>query len=243
MMAQTYCYCGLATGVYGKLMEQCAASSREAGVYSEFHVLSDQALVGCESYDAMADNLNNPFFILPYLKAAISKLPFESFIWLHADTTFKHFPRDILGLLKKSPIHLPLRTPGPAGDKMEFEGQPASRYLELVREAGVRNDCYLPVPGLFIIRKTGIEIIYELACEFLQRCQREDVRFSQTAALGFAMQMVCGNPAPHLIDRQKVFGVAGEKSGGNAIVHQSVSRLERVPCADSLYENSTFQAV
>ncbi len=48
-MSAKYCYWSVATGEYGALMEECVRTARAAGVFKEFHVLTDRPLAGCAS--------------------------------------------------------------------------------------------------------------------------------------------------------------------------------------------------
>jgi hypothetical protein len=105
---QRYCYWSVATEHYAALMERCVASARRSGVFKEFHVFSDRPLEGCECYDAEAVEKTDGMFKLIYLKAGMSKLLFDYFIWIDADSCFVRNPRDVLSCLGRSPIHVPL---------------------------------------------------------------------------------------------------------------------------------------
>src|SRR6267154_2778212 len=107
-MRQRYCYWSVCDGSYAYLMKKCVASARRAGVFKEFHVLTDNPIEGCECYDAQTIEKRDQFFKLIYLKAAISKLLFDYFIWIDADTWFVRNPKNVLDSLGKSPIHVPL---------------------------------------------------------------------------------------------------------------------------------------
>lgn len=109
-MSQRYCYWSVATGPYSQLMEQCVASARRSGVFKEFHVLTDREIKGCECYDAQTVDMADGMFKLIYLKAGMTKLLFDYFIWMDADSVFVQNPRNVLECLGKSPIHVPLAT-------------------------------------------------------------------------------------------------------------------------------------
>ncbi len=91
-MKPSYCYWSVADGDYGALMERCVRSAREAGVFKEFHVLTDRPLEGCECYDAYQIEKENGLFKLHYLKAGMSRLNFDYFVWIDADTLFARNP-------------------------------------------------------------------------------------------------------------------------------------------------------
>src|SRR5713226_6628179 len=103
-----YCFWSVCDGAYGAMMENCVRTARRAGVFKEFHVFSDRSLAGCESFDAYKFEKAGGLFKLDYLKVGMSRLNFDYFVWLDADTVFTRNPIDLLGPLGKSPMHIPL---------------------------------------------------------------------------------------------------------------------------------------
>jgi hypothetical protein len=89
-------------------MERCVQSARAAGVFKPFHILTDRPIGGCECYDAFQCDKAHGLFKLHYLKAGMTRLSFDYFVWIDADTIFLRNPRDVLGALSRSPIHVPL---------------------------------------------------------------------------------------------------------------------------------------
>src|SRR5713226_289930 len=90
------------------MMEHCVGTARHAGVFKEFHVLCDRPLEGCECYDAYKLEKTHGLFKLHYLKVGMTRLSFDYFIWLDADTVFVRNPVNILDALGKCPLHVPL---------------------------------------------------------------------------------------------------------------------------------------
>src|SRR5205823_1053052 len=107
-MKSGYCYWSVCDGAYGAMMEYCVRSAREAGVFKEFHVLTDRPLTSCECYDSYQSEKTGGLFKLHYLKAGISRLNIDYYVWVDADSAFVRNPIDLLGPLGKSPIHVPL---------------------------------------------------------------------------------------------------------------------------------------
>ena len=105
-MKSGYCYWSVCDGAYGAMMEYCIRSARQAGVFKEFHVLTDRPLEGCACYDAYQFEKEHGLFKLHYLKVGMSRLNFDYFVWLDADTVFVSNPIDLLSPLGKSPIHV-----------------------------------------------------------------------------------------------------------------------------------------
>jgi len=107
-MKPLYCYWSVCDGEYGSMMEHCVRSARRAGVFTPFHVLCDRVLDGCECYDAFRIEKADGLFKLHYLKAGMSRLNYEYFVWLDADSLFLRKPVDILSALCRAPLHVPL---------------------------------------------------------------------------------------------------------------------------------------
>lgn len=265
----TYCYWSVATGPYVGLMERCVASARSAGVFKEFHVLTDRPIQGAESYEAYEVELTDKLFKLVYLKAAISKLNFEYYVWVDADTVFRRNPRNLLACLGRSPIHVPLeinlsaliadadgrRSPnGGAASAAPATGQPgvgqSSRAtgmspfgcadndgeaasgaadvdavharlhglsirdcVELFVAAGVSNPVYWSQSAFWIIRRSAIERVCELALHFRAFARERGITVDATAGLSYAMQMLCADPAKHeLSDRPDLWASAAGRA-------------------------------
>lgn len=135
-MRQRYCYWSVCDGPYAALMRQCVQSARRAGVFKEFHVLTDRPVEDCECYDAMEIEKTDQLFKLIYLKAGIAKLLFDYFVWIDADSWFVRNPTIVPDCPGKSPIHVPLTTnlsglreekplPGSRGGRRPFPSRSA----------------------------------------------------------------------------------------------------------------------
>src|SRR2546427_8208447 len=139
-MSKRYCYWSLGTGPYARLLERCVASARASGVFKEFHVLTDRAIAGCECYDAQQVETTSGLYQLIYLKAGISKLLFDYFIWIDADSWFVRNPKNVLDCLGKSPIHVPLATDLSALEETKLlNGISTRQFADLMVKAGVFN--------------------------------------------------------------------------------------------------------
>jgi len=204
-MRQRYCYWSVCDGPYAALMEQCVASARRAGVCKEFHVLTDRPVEGCECYDAQTLDKADGLFKLVYLKAGISKLLFDYFVWIDADSWFTRSPWDLLGCLGKAPMHLTLATPVsalPQDQRVHEDGWTAEQYRERMMKAGVFNPVYLSVPSFWIVHHDVIDRVCDLAQHFGRTAKQEGFRYEFNAAISYAAQMLCGDPAEHCWNRR-----------------------------------------
>ncbi len=202
-MEAKYCYWSVATGPYAAWMERCAASAQAAGVSKEFHVLADQEIAGCECYDAMDVDLRDGMARFVYLKAAISKLHFDHYVWVDADTVFTRNPDRLLGTLGRGPIHVPL------GERVDHLPEDASlrglspvRYHELMRKAGVYNQIHASRSAFWIVKRAAVDVVCELAKHHYAITKTCGEAPHGDAALGYAMQMLCGDPQAHLASRR-----------------------------------------
>jgi hypothetical protein len=195
-------------------MENCARTARAAGVFKEFHVLADRPLEGCECYDAYQCDKAQGLFKLHYLKVGMSRLNFEFFIWLDADSVFVHNPVDILGVLGRSPIHVPLELNlANLPQDAEYKGISCFKVRDLLVDAGVLNQPYLSHSAFWIVRRDAIDAVYDLAFQFVSRCRDSGVKVGVDAALGYAMQLLCADPEAHLLTKHPDVW-AGDEAGG-----------------------------
>ena len=199
-MAAKYCYWSVATEGYGCLMANCVRSARAAGVFKEFHVLTDRPLEGCECYDAMQCDKAHGLFKLHYLKVGMSRLTFDYFIWLDADTVFVRNPTNILDLLSRSPLHVPLEVNLSALEQDgPWRGVSAFALRDLFRREGVMNQVYLSQSAFWIIHREAIETVYDLALGFWHKGKEAGLLLDVSAALGYAMQILCADAQKHLL--------------------------------------------
>ncbi len=182
------------------MMEHCVGTARLAGVFKEFHVLCDRPLAGCECYDAYKLEKTHGLFKLHYLKVGMSRLSFDFFVWLDADTVFVRNPVDLLGPLGKSPIHVPLEANVSAFDEdCLWKGTPLARLRELWRQQGVANQLYASQSAFWIVHHDAIETVYDLAMGFWNKANHSGLTVDVSGALGYAMQMLCADPEAHLL--------------------------------------------
>lgn len=219
-MTEPYCFWSIATGLYADRMKQCVASARNAGVFRKFVVFSEAPIEDCECYDAAGFANAGPCFRLVYLKAGISRLPFEYVVWIDADSGFTRHPRGLIAALGKSPIHVPLaQRCRDLPDTARIGPMPVRAYETLMHEAGVYNEVYSSRCGFFILRRSAIETVWLLTQELTDKCKARGIAIDDGLALGYAMQMLCADPASHtLAARPDLWGEAGdgEWGGGDA---------------------------
>src|SRR5260370_42500218 len=103
-MSARYCYWSVCDGPYGAMMAHCVRTARAAGVFKEFHVLTDRPIEGCECYDVMQCDKAHGMFKLHYLKAGMSRLPFDYFIWIDGERVFCATPVHVISPLGGAPI-------------------------------------------------------------------------------------------------------------------------------------------
>lgn len=222
-MRPRYCYWSVADGPYAALLQDCVRSARSCGVFKEFHVLTDRALEDCECYDCYQFEKDNGLFKLHFLKVGITRLNFDYFIWLDADSIFHRNPLDPLSVLGRSPLHIPLRLKlAEAEENQSDHGVPLEALRELYRDQGVVNDAYLSDSAFWLVHHDVIEPAYDLALQFWHRGKECGLALDVSHALGYAMQILCADPEGHQVSRHpEVWGAAGNNGNGAgpAIVH------------------------
>jgi hypothetical protein len=210
-MRPRYSYWSVATGEYAALLEHCVRTARAAGVFKEFHALTDRPLEGCECYDAYECDKAHGLFKLHYLKVGMSRLNFDYFVWLDADTVFVRNPVDLLGALGKSPIHVPLEVDLSTLDAGHIrQGAPVARLRELFKAEGLMDPLYVSGSAFWIVHHDAIETVYDLALGFWHKAKAAGLSVKISAALGYAMQLLCADPEAHrLTERPDLWGSDG----------------------------------
>jgi len=202
-VSDTYCYWSVCDGPYGAMMENCVRTARAAGVFKEFHVLCDRALEGCHCYDAFQFDKAGGLFKLHYLNVGASRLPFDFLVWVDADSVFLRNPRDLLGAMGRSPLHVPLEYDLSAlRDDRIWKSVSCLKLRDSFQRAGVMNRPYLSGSAFWIIKREAIDQVYNLALQFWNGRVELGLRLNVDAALGYAMQMLCGNPEAHVIAKR-----------------------------------------
>lgn len=163
-------------------------------------MLSDRPIKGCETYDAYHCDKAYGLFKLHYLKVGMTRLNFEYFIWLDADSVFCRNPDDPLAVMGPSPIHVPLeRNLSELTHDLSWASGSAIRARELMRDHGVVDQVYSCSSAFWIIHHDVIDTVYDLALAFWHRAKQSGAVLDVDASLGFAMQMLCADPTAHLL--------------------------------------------
>jgi hypothetical protein len=200
-------------------MENCVRTARQAGVFKEFHILTDRSLEECECYDAYQIDRTDSLFKLHYLKVGMSRLNFDHFIWLDPETVFVRNPREILEVLGSSPLHVPLEANlsewltsnfcqdgKPKFDQAEVSSDKTARRWrqleELFREEGISNQVYVSGSSFWIVHHDAIETVYELALGFWHQAKERGLSVDVSSALCYATQILCADSEFHSIDRR-----------------------------------------
>ncbi len=199
-MNPRFCFWSVCDGPYTAMMANCVQTARFAGVFKEFHILTDRVITHCECYDAYDFAKASGLFKLHYLKVGMERLNFEYFVWLDADTVFIRKPRDILSTLSRSPIHVPLdRNLSDLEEDFEWKGVSLFALRDLMRSAGVRDPVYLCQSAFWIIHHDVIKMVYDLAFGFWHDAREKGLTLDVAVALAYAMQIMCADPEKHQI--------------------------------------------
>lgn len=222
-----YCYWSLATGEQeGQLMSRCVQSAREVGIFRSFHVLTDRIIDDCECYDAMQVERKDGMEKMICLKAAMSRLSFDYFVWLEPRTRFRREPGDLCSLLRRSPLHVPLSAVWPKLDRKGEDSEDERAQLEFMGGAGILGRPYFGYSRFWIVHRDAIDLVTETTVEFWKSAKDQGLHVGVDLALAFAMQLFCGDRREHCWERrpeywcpeEKEWGVPNPESASAAIV-------------------------
>lgn len=203
MNKDPYCYWSFAPGTRRPAMARCVRSARDAGVYKSFHVFTDEVIPGCDCYDTMGVEVPRGFEPPVYLKAAISKLRFEYFIWIDPATVFVSNPSDVLGALGKSPLHVPFEADlSRVEPDKAINSCPVGTFREFLRSSGVTGPICASGSEFWIIKHEAIECVCDLTTQFCAKATQQGFPVNLPVALGYAMHMLCADPEAHTIKRR-----------------------------------------
>jgi hypothetical protein len=163
----------------------------------------------------------------------MTKLNYDYFVWVDADTVFRRKPLDVLGCLGASPIHAPLESNlAELAEDIPWKGFSLFEARDALMHEGIANDPYSNDAAFWIVHRDAIEHVYDLAVGFYHKNREAGVRLHAATALGYAMQILCGDPSRHL--RERNGGLWGPQSlpEGPAIAHLQVVSQPRNRCDD-----------
>jgi len=196
-----YCYWSVARGAAERAaLERCVNTARQAGVFKEFHVLTDAPIDGCECYDAQNLDAEHGLRQLIYLKAGMAKLLFDHFVWVEPSTVFASNPSDVIGALSRAPLHVPLEVEISKVEPLkEVRGITAEQYRATMTKCGALNPVYLSGSAFWIVQHDAIDVVCDWAMQAWHKAKEMGPTLDVSFALGYAMQMLCGNPARHTV--------------------------------------------
>jgi hypothetical protein len=202
-MKNRFCYWSVAVREKREPMQLCIDSARAAGVFQEFHILSDAPLEHCESYDALAGEEIEPLAMLAYLKAGIARLPFDYFVWLDPETVFTSCPMGLLDVLSKAPVHLPLIEDlrGVPADAF-WCGVPAAAQVRVLESIGLRGPVWAADGAFWVVHHDVVDLFCDLAVDAWHRFQDAGFQPELSLLLGYAAQMLCANTARHRVEER-----------------------------------------
>lgn len=201
-MSARYCYWSVVDGDYSDMMAAVIHSARKVGVFRDFHVWSDRPIRGAIHHPAGTFDKWGCLFKLVFLRDAVKRLDYDYFIWLDSDMWFARNPGDPLRVMKGAPLHIALEGDLTAAEnrRRDWWDCPNGRFVELMRQAGVRSRHIFNVNGgLFIVHRDAIDTVYRLAFEFWQFCKTQGFTFNDEPLLAYTMHMLCGNPHAHTL--------------------------------------------
>ncbi len=197
-----YCYWSVVDGDYTRMMGTVIQSARAVGVFKDFHVWSDQPVAGAVHHPVTQFDKAHYLFKLVFLRDAVSKLNYDYFVWLDADTYFVRNPGDVLRVMQGAPVHASLESDAclPENTRADWWQCPLPNYAGLMEARGVRSKAIFNVnAGFWIVHRDVIETFFNLCFDFWNFCKDNGYTFTEEAPLAYATHMLCGNPYEHTL--------------------------------------------
>jgi len=205
-MLANYCWWSIGDGDHGKMLRSVVRSMKEHNIEGDIHLWTDQDeipgatvhKIGTNSFDKQ-----HYMFKFHFLREKISKLPYDYFIFLDADSyVVNELPYDPIMMMQGSPIHsfLESSTSNLKNKRFDWWGCWLPHYEQLMRECGVISDrVYNVNAGFWIVHKEAVPRICELVEHFWNYCKGKGVVFTEEAPLAYATHMLCGDAENHTL--------------------------------------------
>jgi hypothetical protein len=197
-----YCFWSVADGAYAGMFEACVRSARRVGVFKDFHLWSDRLVGEAICHPAGPFDKRLWLFKLAFLRQQVSRLDYDYFVWLDADTWFVRNPGDVLRALQGAPVHASLESDAcrPGTRRPDWWGCPLDRYASLMRALGVRSQAVFNVnAGFWIVHRDAIETFCRLCGDFWTFAKGQGYVFTEEAPIAYATHLLCGNPYEHTL--------------------------------------------
>lgn len=201
-MRQRYCYWSVVDGDYSCMMQAVTDSARQVGDFKDFHVWTDRPIAGARCHPIADLDKTLYLFKLRFLRDHVSRLNYDYFVWLDADTYFVRHPGDLLRIMQGSPVHSSLESDAcrPENVRPDWWGCSLKDYATLMRFKGVRSaSIYNVNAGFWIVHHDVIGRFCELAFEFWDLATAAGFEFTEEPPLAYATHMLCGNPYLHTL--------------------------------------------
>lgn len=199
------CFWSVGDGDYSAMLQTLVYSFHDMEMEGDFHVFSDRKIHGAITHQAGQFDKRGCFFKFNFLRQEVKNWDYRYFIYLDADTLFLRKPLlPLINLLHGDPLHLFFESDCtvPQLVRQNWWGCPLSEYVRLMHDCGVTSPhIYHINGGFFIVEKHAIDIICELALDFLEYAGRQRYALPDEPAWAYALHMLSHIPEKHLLSR------------------------------------------
>ena len=197
-----FCYWSVADGEHGLMMRKAIQSARNVGVSEDFHIWTDVDIPDAITHDCKKFDKKNYLFKFHFLKNEVSKLDYDYFVFLDADSYFVRKPEDIISQTQGDPIHVCLESDCNLveNSRGDWWGCPLGEYVKIMREKGVRSKSVFNTnAGLWIVKKDIINTFYDMAIDFWEYSKSKGYVFTEEAPLAYVGHMLVGDVYKHTL--------------------------------------------
>lgn len=197
------CFWSVGDGEYAHILQMLVDSFHAVGMKDDFHVFSDRNIRGAINHPSGQFDKRGCFFKFNFLQQQVKHWDYQTFIYLDADTLFlRQPPLPLIDLMNGDPLHLFFESDFtlPKLHRQTWWGSPLPTFIDLMRECGVTSPhIYNINGGFFIVQKHAIDLICELAFDFIKYAIQKNYLFPDEPAWAYAMHMLTENPEQHLL--------------------------------------------
>jgi hypothetical protein len=169
-MEKTYCYWTVADRTHGMMAATMVASARALGVTADFHVWTDLPTIpGAIVHPSGHFSKHMYMFKFDFLKNEVSKLNYDYYVFLDADTYFTKNPGNIVDIMGEDKVYIQLQNECIPSKSLRTNwwSCPIGKYCDMLKEYGVKSDTYYDVnAGLFVVSRLFVDEVYDIATRF-----------------------------------------------------------------------------
>ena len=212
-----YCYWTYCDSKFSKMAEALIRSLRRNGEQADFHCWSpDEIPSATETHKLQLSPAEKVHWLWKFrlLKDEVSKLEYQHYIYIDADSYCVRRPDDPLKLLCGDPVHAFLESAisDPKCSVGDWWSFPRDKMVAAMRELGVKCEKIYGVNGgAFIVKREAVAEFCDLGMKLWNYIRAQGTAVADEPGIAYAVMMMSKDPTAH--EHEKWFSVWAHDHG------------------------------